>query len=58
MMVLMAIGDEREDCFHQIKGVDPAHHHQQLINVVWRSFLVVVMCVIDAGDVIGVQVQT
>lgn len=54
----MLIGHEREDAFHQIKGVDPAHHHQQLENVVRRSLLVVVMCVTDAGAVIRVQVQT
>ena len=58
MMVVMVTGDDREDGFHQIKGVDPSHHHQQLVNVVWRSLLVVVMRVIDAAGVVRVQMQT
>lgn len=58
VMVLMTVGDQGEDRLHQIEGVDPTNHHQHLVNVVWRSLLVVVMRVIYAADVIRVQMQT
>lgn len=57
-MVLMAAGEQREDGLHQIKGVDPAHHHQQLVKVVWGPLLVVVVGVVDAAGVVRVQMQT
>lgn len=42
LMMVMAIfvRDQREDRFHQIKEVDPADHHQHLVNVVWSPFVV------------------
>lgn len=40
VMLLMFIFDEREDGLHQVKIIDPSHHHQHLVYVVW-SFLVV-----------------
>lgn len=57
-MVFMPVADDCEDWFHDKKGVDPSHHHQQLVDVVWRSLLVVVMCVILTGGVIWVHMQT
>lgn len=39
MMMLMVVMfifvcDQREGCFHHIKEVDPADHHQHLVNIV------------------------
>lgn len=47
MMVMIIfsfiICDEREDCFHQVKVVDPGHHYHHLVDVLWRFFLVTVI---------------
>lgn len=47
MMVLMMVSvffirDQREDRFHQVKIVNPSHHHQHLVDVVWDFLLVCV----------------
>lgn len=31
MVMVMITCDQREDRFHQVKGVDPSHHHQHLV---------------------------
>lgn len=43
MVMIFFIRDQRKDCFHQIKVVDPADHYQHLVNVVWSFFIVTVM---------------
>lgn len=63
MMMLMVvmiifICDQREECFHQIKVVDPAHHHQHLVNVVWSFFLLTVMGMLVAAGFVPMHMQT
>lgn len=43
MVKILFLCDKREDCFHQVKVVDPSHQYQHLVYVVWRSFLMAVI---------------
>lgn len=42
MMMIVFICDYREDCFHQVKVVDPGQQHQHLVNVNWNFWLLVI----------------
>lgn len=56
LVVAVFVGDQGEERLQQVKEINPANHHQHLVNVI-RSFFLVVVSVVAGFVRVHVQTQ-